>query len=145
MDKAFGPRIVCNRAMMEWLSANRPDWNASEWIDDQAEFTGDAAEWSAYNTLNLPQTQPAETMAHAETIISTEHTPPLVKSKDRELLYWQPQDWKTPGNEALTMSQLGSIVPYWVAASECNRAGARASLSHGSKVFSLTVDNCWRL
>ncbi len=36
LERVYGYQIVYNRAMMAWLSAEHPDWNATEWIDDQA-------------------------------------------------------------------------------------------------------------
>ncbi len=36
IEAVYGPSIVINRAALAWLSANHPDWNASEWIDDHA-------------------------------------------------------------------------------------------------------------
>jgi hypothetical protein len=36
MEKVYGPSIVYNRAMMEWLSQHHPDWNVTEWVDDHA-------------------------------------------------------------------------------------------------------------
>lgn len=36
MDRVYGCTLVYHRAMMEWLSAEHPDWNVSEWIDDYA-------------------------------------------------------------------------------------------------------------
>ena len=36
LEEIYGVSPVYNRAMMAWLSANHPDWNITEWIDDQA-------------------------------------------------------------------------------------------------------------
>lgn len=36
MEDVFGWSLVYHRAAMEWLSAQHPDWNVSEWLDDQA-------------------------------------------------------------------------------------------------------------
>jgi len=36
LEKVYGTTLVYNRAAMVWLSENHPDWNASEWLDDQA-------------------------------------------------------------------------------------------------------------
>ena len=36
MDRVYGWTLVYHRALMEWLSAHHPDWNVTEWIDDQA-------------------------------------------------------------------------------------------------------------
>ncbi|MGW8318409.1 MAG: hypothetical protein ACWGPS_04125, partial [Candidatus Promineifilaceae bacterium] len=38
----FGPTGVVNRAMMAWLSEHHPEWNVSEWLDDQV---GLLAKW----------------------------------------------------------------------------------------------------
>jgi hypothetical protein len=36
IEQVYGPSIVYNRRMMEWLSQHHPDWNISEWVDDQS-------------------------------------------------------------------------------------------------------------
>ncbi len=36
IEQIYGAALVYNRPMMAWLAENHPDWNASEWIDDQA-------------------------------------------------------------------------------------------------------------
>lgn len=38
IEQVYGWSLVYNRAMMAWLSETHPDWNASEWLDDQAAF-----------------------------------------------------------------------------------------------------------
>ncbi len=38
LEAVFGPVAVYHRPMMEWLSNYHPDWNVSEWIDEQAGF-----------------------------------------------------------------------------------------------------------
>jgi hypothetical protein len=35
MEQVYGPALVYNRAMMAWLSREHPDWNVTEWVDDQ--------------------------------------------------------------------------------------------------------------
>lgn len=36
VDRVYGWTLVYHRRAMEWLSAHHPDWNVSEWLDDQA-------------------------------------------------------------------------------------------------------------
>jgi hypothetical protein len=36
LEEVYGPAAVYNRDMMAWLSQTHPDWNVSEWVDDQA-------------------------------------------------------------------------------------------------------------
>lgn len=38
LDRVYGPSAVYHRPMMEWLSSEHPDWNVSEWIDEQVGF-----------------------------------------------------------------------------------------------------------
>lgn len=38
IEAIYGWALVYNRSMMAWLSETHPDWNISEWIDDQAAF-----------------------------------------------------------------------------------------------------------
>ncbi len=38
LERVYGPAAVYHRPMMEWLSAEHPDWNVSEWIDEQIGF-----------------------------------------------------------------------------------------------------------
>jgi hypothetical protein len=35
MEEIYGPALIYNRAMMAWLSREHPDWNVTEWVDDQ--------------------------------------------------------------------------------------------------------------
>jgi len=35
IEAVYGPRLVYNRSMMQWLSDHHPDWNVCEWIDEQ--------------------------------------------------------------------------------------------------------------
>lgn len=35
LERVYGPALVYNRPMMAWLSQEHPDWNVTEWIDDQ--------------------------------------------------------------------------------------------------------------
>lgn len=80
LEKVYGATLVYNRAMMEWLSENHPDWNAAEWIDDQAAMlmkwgtpilSATRAEWldSPQNTLIL-QTPGNLSAAQKETLES---------------------------------------------------------------------------
>ena len=38
IETVFGPAAVYHRPLMDWLSNHHPDWNASEWIDEQSGF-----------------------------------------------------------------------------------------------------------
>jgi hypothetical protein len=38
LEHAFGPYAVYNRESMQWLADTHPDWNASEWLDEQIGF-----------------------------------------------------------------------------------------------------------
>jgi len=38
LERIYGPMAVYHRPMMEWLSAEHPDWNVSEWIDEHIGF-----------------------------------------------------------------------------------------------------------
>ncbi|HVO44589.1 MAG TPA: hypothetical protein VMT34_18310 [Aggregatilineales bacterium] len=35
LERVHGPIMVYNRPVLQWLMDNHPDWNASEWIEDQ--------------------------------------------------------------------------------------------------------------
>ncbi len=34
MDDVHGPSMTLNRSLLDWLSENHEEWNASEWVDD---------------------------------------------------------------------------------------------------------------
>lgn len=36
IEAVYGVTLVYNRAALAWLSAQHPDWNVTEWLDDQA-------------------------------------------------------------------------------------------------------------
>jgi hypothetical protein len=38
LERVYGPAAVYHRPAMEWLSAEHPDWNVSEWIDEHIGF-----------------------------------------------------------------------------------------------------------
>jgi hypothetical protein len=38
LRRVFGPAAVYNREGMQWLASNHPDWNVSEWLDEQIGF-----------------------------------------------------------------------------------------------------------
>jgi hypothetical protein len=38
LKQVFGPSAVYNREAMQWLASTHPDWNASEWLDEQIGF-----------------------------------------------------------------------------------------------------------
>jgi hypothetical protein len=38
LEQVYGPAAVLHRPVLEWLAAEHPDWNVSEWLDEQAGF-----------------------------------------------------------------------------------------------------------
>ena len=38
IEAVFGPAVVYHRPLLDWLSNQHPEWNVSEWIDEQAGF-----------------------------------------------------------------------------------------------------------
>jgi hypothetical protein len=38
LQHVYGPYAVYNREVMQWLADTHPDWNASEWLDEQIGF-----------------------------------------------------------------------------------------------------------
>jgi hypothetical protein len=219
LEVTYGPQMIYNRRMMEWLSANHPNWNVSEWLDDHTAFlmkwgvpclSSSRLEWlqepihepllvqvpgqlnaqdgqklerlideghhvwlvgradvidegllahagtqrkpkgllspgyhkvkpeashppgsvqQSYNVF-VPECQPIEETNRGEIIFRTDQTPLILKSKEKPVYYWQPQDFNDPKNQSLPMTQVGSFNSYWAAAKEINQSSAAANQSY---------------
>jgi hypothetical protein len=65
IEAVYGPTAVYQRSTMEWLSKHHPDWNVSEWIDEQIGFM---MKWGA-PILSATRSEWL-TEAHPEAIVS---------------------------------------------------------------------------
>lgn len=106
LEQVYGWTLAYSRALMERLSAEHPDWNAAEWLDDQAAMlmkwgvpilSASRAEW-------LIEAKPSAVIAHGDAALIEGETSPVLVTGRADVIDGEIRD-------RLGITLNGSLIP----------------------------------